>query len=97
TLTILVTTLLALGLVGTASATTVCLSNEWWTLGSIVSGTNANLCALDGTTYVLREALDGSSVSHLRVKWDFVNVPAGTVSLHFHGIRPGNSDGDNFQ
>jgi hypothetical protein len=86
-----------LGSVRIASATTVCLSNEWWTLGSIVSGSSANLCAIDGSTYVLREALNGSSVSHLNVKWDFVNVPAGTVSLHFHGIRPANSDGDNFQ
>jgi len=82
---------------GVASATTyTCPSNEVITIGTIQSGSFINLCAIDGVYEVLKEGLDNGK-SKLRMKYTIPNVPAGTQYLNFWGIRPANSEGDNFQ
>lgn len=64
-----------------AKATTyTCPSSESITIGTIVSGSYADLCAEDGVYEVLSEGLDGG-VSKLRMKYTIPNVPVGTQYL----------------
>lgn len=82
--------------IAAATTTVVCPGSQVVTIGTITSGSYSNLCAIDGNTEVLTEALD-NGVSKLQKKWTFPNVPAGTIVLHYWGTRPANSDGDNYQ
>jgi len=94
---LLVASLAVLASFGVAAAD-VCTGSwkETLTVGTIFSGTANNICYIDGSTEVLKEALDNGT-SHLRVMWRFDNVPAGAQSINFYGTRVANTDGDNFQ
>lgn len=96
-LVLLAASLAVLASFGIAAAdTTICPGNQSITIGSIVSGSVTDLCAIDGAKEVLQEGLDNGK-SKLRKFWTFPNVPAGDISINFWGTRPANSEGDNFQ
>src|SRR5207249_1991824 len=82
---------------GYASAQTYsCPTSEVITVGTIESGSYLDLCAIDGSYEVLREGLYNGK-SELQIKYVIPNVPPGAQSINFWGIRPANSEGDNFQ
>jgi len=94
---LLVVSLAVLASFGVAVAdTTVCPSGQTISIGSVVSGSYTDLCAIDGAKECLKEGLDNGK-SKLRVVWTFPNVPAGDISINFWGTRAANSEGDNFQ
>src|SRR5689334_22022280 len=99
TVLVLVAVSLAVLSIASIAAADTCTASwkETLTLGTIVSGSANNLCFIDSNTEVLKEGRDNNNTSHLRVMWEFDNVPAGVQSINFYGTRPANSDGDNFQ
>jgi hypothetical protein len=64
--------------------------------GIILSGDYTFTHTSDDVREVLRETLQGTK-SRLTHLWRFDNVPAGSHSLVWEGLRPQNPDGDNFQ